>query len=99
MTRRTLEQEGRSYRQQIAPPPFATKSRKEDVSPSVWIEDWEVLQSGNRVLTQRPGDIARVGTVEDVSDDASLVWVRLDALGRILITRDDDVTFWKIYRH
>lgn len=108
MTRRTLEQEGRSYRQQVEPPPYATKRRIEvGVSPSIWIEavspsasieDWEALRSGNRVLTQRPGGIARVGTVEDISDDAFLVWVRLDAIGRILITRDDDVTFWKIYR-
>jgi hypothetical protein len=99
MTRRSLEHESRSYRQQIEPPPYATKRLMEDISPSVRVEDWEALKIGNRVLTQRPGDIARVGTVEDISDDASVIWVRLDALGRILITRDDDVTFCKIYRH
>ena len=98
MTRRALEQEGRSYRQQVKPPPYAPHRGIEEVSPSVRVEDWTDLQPGNRVLTQRPGDTARVGTIKDISEDASMLWVRLDALGRILITRDDDVTFSKIYR-
>lgn len=54
---------------------------------------WTFLEAGQRVLMQRAGDFARLGTVEDVSGDGTVVWVRLDALGRLLITKDDDVTF------
>lgn len=98
MPRRRLGHKKRSSGQPLDLSLHASGHLSADMSPSVRFDDWEVAEIGNRVLMQRPGDAARVGTLEDMSDDGSVVWVRLDALGRILITRDDDVTLHKTDR-
>jgi hypothetical protein len=44
-------------------------------------------------------DNAYFGTVDEVSDDAMVVWVWLDGIGRILLMEDDGVTFWAVSHH
>jgi hypothetical protein len=63
------------------------------VGPVPTIDDWVFLNTGDRVVVQRPKEIPCLGTIEDVSEDASFIWVRLDGLGRILVTENDGVTF------
>jgi len=56
-------------------------------------DDWAFLNTGDRVVLQRPNEIPRPGTIDDVSNDASIIWVWLDGLGRILVAENDEVTF------
>ncbi|KRE65470.1 hypothetical protein ASG79_13950 [Arthrobacter sp. Soil761] len=55
-------------------------------------EDWVFLNTGDRIVVQRPKSMPSLGTIDDVSEDASIIWVWLDGLGRILITENDEVT-------
>lgn len=95
MIRRTLEQESRTYRQQVAPLPYQSRRQPNDEDFSrLIIEDWVDLNRGHRVVFKSPKDVARMGTVDDVSADASIVWVWLDGIGRILVHENDEVVFW-----
>lgn len=60
--------------------------------PALSTEDWVFLNTGDRILVQRQNETPCPGTIDDVSEDAALIWVWLDGLGRILITEGDDVT-------
>lgn len=64
-----------------------------DLGPALNTDDWVFLNTGDRVVVQRPNEPACSGTIDDVSDDATIIWVWLDGLGRILVTENDDVSF------
>lgn len=61
------------------------------VGPALSHDDWVFLNGGDRVVVQRPNETLLFGTVDDVAEDASLIWVQLDVFGRILVTETDDV--------
>jgi hypothetical protein len=56
-------------------------------------DDWVYLNCGDRVTVQHRNDLPRPGTIDDVSEDASFIWVWMDGTGRILVTEYDDVIF------
>ncbi|MET1155409.1 hypothetical protein [Arthrobacter sp.] len=56
-------------------------------------DDWVILNTGDRVVVQRPNVSPCLGTIDDVSEDASIIWVWLDGLGRMLVIENDEVTF------
>lgn len=59
-------------------------------------DDWVTLNTGDAVVVERRGDIPREGTVDVVSEDASVFWVWLAAgQGRILVSADDSLV-WRL---
>ncbi|MFF1830713.1 hypothetical protein [Paenarthrobacter sp. NPDC058040] len=92
MNARTLEEISRSYRQQTDPLPYipAKLPGKDDSSGP--IKAWSVLPAGTRVVVRCPLGISRTGTVDEVSKDATLIWVWLDGIGRILVTKNDGMS-------
>jgi hypothetical protein len=63
------------------------------LGPALSTDDWVFLNPGDRVFVERANETPRYGTIDDVSEDATLIWVWLDGLGRVLVTENDDVTF------
>ncbi|WP_045731099.1 hypothetical protein [Pseudarthrobacter chlorophenolicus] len=51
--------------------------------------NWVHLNRGDRITVSRPGHLPQPGTVDDVSDDASYFWARIDGLGRVLVFHGD----------
>ena len=94
MTQQPHEHQRRAYQQQLDPPPYATSKVTDPPDVSSTIVDRTSLQAGARVLvTMQSCGIPRQGTIDVVSADGSFVWVRLDGIGRILFSENDDVTF------
>lgn len=94
--RLSIEQASVAFRQQLNPPPFRWVTANHEREPANHIADWVFLNTGDRVLVHNAKDMARVGTVDDVADDASLVWVWLDGIGRLLVMETDGVTFSRL---
>jgi hypothetical protein len=69
-----------------------------NLGPSLSTDDWVFLNAGDRVLVLRPNEPPCCGTIDDVSEDACIIWVWLDGIGRILVTEHDAVTFRHPYR-
>lgn len=92
MNARTLEVISRSYRQQTDPLPYAPTYPPGNVDSLGLIEDWSVLTAGTRVVVRCPLDVSRIGTVDEVSKDATLIWIWLDGIGRILVIEDDGIS-------
>ncbi|MGF6832494.1 hypothetical protein QF015_000643 [Paenarthrobacter sp. TE4293] len=61
--------------------------------PALSTDDWHILNTGDRVVAQRPNVSPCLGTIGDVSEDASIIWVWLDGQGRIRVIENHEVTF------
>ncbi|MEW1821708.1 hypothetical protein AB0323_13100 [Arthrobacter sp. NPDC080031] len=48
------------------------------------------------MLVKRPGYAPEHGTIDDIAEDASYFWVRIDGQSRILISHGDGTTIHKI---
>lgn len=92
----TLEQASIAFRQQLTPPPFQGDAGKFESTPLNPIPDWVFLNDGDRVLLHGLHDVARPGTIDDVSEDASIVWVSLDGIGRLLVMETDGLMFSRL---
>jgi len=58
--------------------------------------NWIHLNPGDRVSVKRHGCEPERGTVDDIAEDASYFWVRIEGHSRTLISHDDGTTIHKI---
>lgn len=58
--------------------------------------NWIHLNPGDRVIVKRPASPSEPGTVDDIAEDASYFWVRIDGQSRILISPGDGTITHKI---
>ena len=58
--------------------------------------NWGHLKPGDRVIVERSGFSQEQGTVDDVGEDATYFWVRIDGQSRILIFHGDCSVIHKI---
>lgn len=55
------------------------KEHTEDtaIPTAVRASDWTHLRTGQAVTVAEPGHLAATGTVDDITPDASILWIRL----------------------
>jgi hypothetical protein len=58
--------------------------------------NWIHLNPGDRIIVKRSGFAPEQGTVDEVSEDASYFWVRIDGQSRILIFHGDGSAIHKV---
>ena len=68
-----------------------------NVSESFDVDQWIHLNSGDRVLIQRAGEYLNTGHIDDINEDATVIWVWLDhGRGRILVHEGDKAVIRKL---
>lgn len=64
-------------------------------APPLKPDDWVWLNPNDRVRIKRENEYVVLGTVDDVSPDASIFWIWLDGgQGRVAIHEDDNTSVW-----
>ncbi|UKA64435.1 hypothetical protein [Arthrobacter sp. FW306-04-A] len=58
--------------------------------------NWIYLNPGDRVVVKRHGCEPEHGTIDDIAEDASYFWVRIEGQSRTLISQGDGTTIHKI---
>ncbi|WP_307612847.1 hypothetical protein [Pseudarthrobacter sp. W1I19] len=61
------------------------------------INRWKYLLPDEPVLLRREGRTVNAGWIDEINDDATILWVYLHSgMGRVLIHAEDGVEIWRI---
>ncbi len=80
----------------ITKSPTAHKTKDAGGARPLSYHNWIHLNPGDKIIVKRNGTAPTLGTVDEISEDASYFWVWIDGQSRTLIFHGDGSTILKV---